>query len=74
MNALRKARQESGLSQSRLSSLADVPQSLLSAHENGRSILYPAARRKIAKVLNRPEAEIFPRKTIGDGEVDGQVN
>lgn len=64
MSRLREAREAAGLSQSRLSSLASVPQSLISAHENGRLILYPAARKRIAKVLGVPESELFPTKTL----------
>ncbi len=61
---LRKAREEAGISQTRLATLTGLAQSLISDAERGILIPYPRARRKMAKALGKSESEIFPYKFL----------
>jgi transcriptional regulator with XRE-family HTH domain len=65
MNRLRQAREERGLSQRVLAQRADISQSQLSAAERNQLILWPKARRELSRILGMPEAELFPKKTVG---------
>ncbi len=55
-NKLRTQREQLGLSQAKLSELAEVPQHLLSSFELGKSGLAERYRRKLDEVLNDSEA------------------
>ena len=64
MTPLRKAREEIGISQTRLASLTGLAQSLISDAERGITIPYPRARKKLAQALGKPERDLFPYKVL----------
>ncbi len=64
VTALRKAREEAGISQTRVAALTGLAQSLISDAERGVLIPYPRARRKLAKALGRSEGELFPYRFL----------
>lgn len=51
---------EQGMTQSKLSSVAGVPESYISLAINGKFNLDPEQRKKIAVALGRNECELFP--------------
>ncbi|MHB8780332.1 MAG: helix-turn-helix domain-containing protein [Candidatus Geothermincolia bacterium] len=74
ITALKKAREEAGISQTRLAALTGLAQSMISDAERGQLMPYPRARRKLAKALGKSESELFPYKFLpcygGDDEPD----
>jgi transcriptional regulator with XRE-family HTH domain len=63
MNTLKKALLERGLSQSKASRLADIPQSNFNQICNGKQQPCPAWRCRLSKILEIPEDELFPEYT-----------
>jgi len=61
MSELKQRRIEAGLSQRELGEKAHVPQNAISEHETGkRPVLWPKARRSLARVLKVKQSELFP--------------
>lgn len=57
-NRLKRARKRAGLSQGETATQALVSQPLLSECENGNRPLYPALRKRLAKILAIDESEL----------------
>ena len=57
---LKEILKSKGLSQSKASRLADIPQSNFNQICNGRGYAPPAWRNRIAALLNVKEEELFP--------------
>ena len=66
-NLIRKKRQKSGFSQTRLACMVGLAQSKLSDIELGKVECWPKARRLIAEALGCPEEEVFPNQNEGGG-------
>ncbi|WP_407308765.1 helix-turn-helix transcriptional regulator [Desulfosporosinus sp. SB140] len=60
MHKLKEILKIKGLSQSKVSRLADIPQSNFNLICNGKGYVPPAWRKRIAIVLNVDETDIFP--------------
>ena len=59
-NRVREYRQKAGLSQAELARRSHVASPNLSGVERGDRLAWPKLRRRLAKVLKVPEAELFP--------------
>jgi len=57
---LKSVMHEKGISQNKLSQIAEIPASNMSLLVNGKSPIYPAWRRRIAKALGMSETVLFP--------------
>ena len=66
-NLIRKKRQKSGFSQTRLACMVGLAQSKLSDIELGKVECWPKARRFIAEALRCLEEDVFPRRNVGGG-------
>ena len=66
-NLIRKKRQKSGFSQTRLACMVGLGQSKLSDIELGKVECWPKARRLIAEALGCSEEEVFPNQNEGGG-------
>jgi transcriptional regulator with XRE-family HTH domain len=66
-NLIRKKRQKSGFSQTRLACMVGLAQSKLSDIELGKVECWPKARRLIAEALGCSEEEVFPNRNEGRG-------
>jgi transcriptional regulator with XRE-family HTH domain len=66
-NLIRKKRQKSGFSQTRLACMVGLAQSKLSDIELGKVECWPKARRLIAEALRSSEEEVFPNQNEGGG-------
>jgi len=66
-NLIRKRRQKSGFSQTRLACMVGLAQSKLSDIELGKVECWPKARRLIAEALGCSEEEVFPNQNEGGG-------
>lgn len=60
MNRLREIRKKQGLSQLRLAYLTGIQPPIISRIENGWLKSYPGWRKRLARALKIPEAELFP--------------
>ena len=65
MNNLQKVRKARGLSQLKLSYLTGIQPCEISRIENGWIRPWPAWRRRLAKALSTPQAELFPDEKGG---------
>lgn len=68
MNNLKEILRNRGLSQSKASRLAEIPQSNFNLICNGKGYAPPAWRKRIAIVLGMPEDEIFPEFITPENE------
>ena len=66
-NLLRRKRQKSGFSQTRLACMVGLAQSKLSDIELGKVECWPKARRLLAEALGCSEEEVFPNQNEGGG-------
>jgi transcriptional regulator with XRE-family HTH domain len=66
-NLIRKKRQKSGFSQTRLACMVGLAQSKLSDIELGKVECWPKARRLIAEALRCSEEDVFPRRDVDGG-------
>ncbi|MGI1659531.1 MAG: helix-turn-helix transcriptional regulator [Desulfitobacterium sp.] len=60
MNNLKKLINDKGLTQGKVSRMADIPQSNFSLICNNKGYVPPAWKKRIALVLNVREEEVFP--------------
>lgn len=60
MNRLREIRKKQGLSQLRLAYLTGIQPPIIPRIENGWLKPYPGWRKRLARALKIPEAELFP--------------
>lgn len=70
MNRVKEMREERGLSQTQLSVLTGIHTATLSRIETGKTFVYPAWRKRIARAFQVAEADVFPRggeRYAGDG-------
>lgn len=66
-NRLRERRQELNLSQVKVATLAQMPNSLVSDFELGKRKPWPKAKKILAQILGMPEEELFPSEGDQDG-------
>ena len=66
-NLIRKKRQKSGFSQTRLACMVGLAQSKLSDIELGKVECWPKARRLIAEALRCSEEDVFPKRDVDGG-------
>ena len=66
-NLIRRKRQKSGFSQTRLACMVGLAQSKLSDIELGKVECWPKARRLLAEALGCSEEEVFPNQNEGGG-------
>lgn len=62
MNNVKEFRTRKGLSQFGLAKLSNISQTDISRIENGGIKVYPGWRLRLAKALDIPAAELFPKE------------